>query len=99
MAKAILIALSLTMLNAVSSLLISNHALKQTWKKFNKLVFGSMVIRYFLTAALVWFCLQYLDLHKLAFALTFLVSTFILIFVEILFIHNKSKSFKLKSKD
>jgi hypothetical protein len=97
MTKSILIALSLTLLNALSSLLINNIAMKKKWKTFIKLVFGSMVVRYLLTAFLVWFCLQYLNLNKLGFALTFLITTFILIFLEILYIHKKAKSVKLKT--
>mgnify|MGYP001615576259 CR=1 FL=1 len=97
MLKAVLIAFSLTLLNAVSAMLISKHALKTDWKKFNKLVFGSMLIRYFLTAAAVWICIKYLELPALAFAFTHLLSTFILIIVEILFIHKRAKSVNLKN--
>jgi hypothetical protein len=99
MAKAILLALSLTILNAVVSLIIINYSMKKDWKKLYKLVFGSMTVRYFLTTSLVWFCLRYFVLNAFAFALTFLISTFILIFVEILFIHIKTKSLSLKNRN
>ena len=99
MAEAILFAVSLTILNALSSILIANYAIKKKWKTFNRWVFGSMVVRYFLTAAIVVYVIKYLKLNKLAFALTFLIFTFILIIVEILFIHNRAKSINLKNKN
>ncbi|MFH1051573.1 MAG: hypothetical protein V1779_11685 [bacterium] len=93
MTKAIIIAISLTFLNALSSFIIDRIAMNKDWKSFNKLIFGSMAIKYFLTAGLVWFCVSYLELHKLAFSLTFLVSTFFLLMGEIMMIH-KYKSGK-----
>ena len=98
MIEAILIAISLTIVNAGSSFVISRIAMKKSWKVFNKLVFGSMVVRYFFTAACVILIVKYVDIPKLAFALTFLIATFILIIVEILFIHNLAKSGKLNNK-
>jgi len=89
MTKAILIALSLTLFNAISSYFVYKIALKKDWKSFNKLIFGSMAVRYFLTAALVWLSVVYLELDKLAFAMTFLCSTFFLLIGEILMIHRR----------
>jgi hypothetical protein len=95
MVLAILIAVSLTILNLIFSIVIVNYAMKTDWNRLYKLVFGSIVAKYFVTAFLVWICLKYLDLDKFAFAITFLISTFIMIFVEILFIHYRAKSLKL----
>lgn len=92
MTKAILIALSLTIFNAVTSLIIVKIAINKDWKSFNKLIFGSIAIRYFLTAGLVWFFVVYLELHTLAFALTFLVSSFFLLIAEIILIHRKKQN-------
>ena len=89
MMKAILIAISLTLFNALTSFLIAKIAMNKDWKGFNKLIFGSMAVRYFLTAGFVWLCISYLELNKLAFSLTFLVSTFFLLIGEIIFIHRK----------
>jgi len=95
MALAIIIAVSLTILNLIISIVIVNYAMKTDWNRLYKLVFGSMVAKYFVTAFLVWICLKYLDIDQFAFAITFLISTFVLIFVEILFIHNRAKSLNL----
>jgi hypothetical protein len=89
MIKAFIIAISLTLVNALSSYIIVKIAMNKDWKSFNKLIFGSMAIRYFLTAGLVCYCVVYLKLDKLAFALTFLVSTFFLLIAEILLIHKR----------
>lgn len=96
MIVAILIAVSLTIFNLIVSIAIVNYSMKKDWNHLYKLVFGSMVAKYFLTGFFVWMFLKYFDLDKFAFAITFLISTFVLIFVEILFIHNKAKSLNLK---
>jgi len=89
MEKAIIIAISITLFNALSSFIIIKIAMDKDWRSFNKLIFGSMAIRYFLTAGLVFICVVYMDLNKLAFSLTFLISTFFLLMFEILVIHKK----------
>ncbi len=94
MTKAIIIAFAITFLNALSLFIIYNIALTKDWGGFNKLIFGSMVIRYAVTSGLVWFCVSYLELNVLAFALTFLISTFFLLIAEILIIHKKSLNVK-----
>ena len=91
MVKSILFALVLTLINALSFWIIVKIAINKDWKSFNKLVFGSMVFRYFLTAGVVWVCLVNLELDKLAFSLTFLVSTFFLLMGEIILIHKRQK--------
>ena len=90
MTKAILIAISLTLINAISSLIVVKIAMNKDWKSFNKLIFGSFAIRYFITGGLVWICVKYLELHILAFSLTFMVSTFFLLLAEIVWIHRKN---------
>lgn len=91
MVKSILFAVILTLINAFSFWVIVKLAINKDWKSFNKLVFGSMAVRYFLTAGVVWVCLVNLELDKLAFSLTFLVSTFFLLMGEILLIHRRQK--------
>ncbi len=94
-AKSIIVASSIAIFNLLFFLFITNYSFNKDWNKLYKLVFGSLVFRYFFSAFLIWLLLTYTELNVLIFALTFLILTFLLVFVEILFIHIKSKSVKL----
>ena len=95
MLLSIFIALSLSIFNLLTTIVITSYSMKKNWEKLYKLVFGSMVIKYFLNAFIIWLILTYIEMNVLAFALTFLIATFIVVFVEILFIHNRSKTLNL----
>ncbi len=92
MLKSILFAICLTLLNFVSSFIFIRIALKKKEnKKFMKIVFGSMVTRYFAILIIMWLMLKFLELDVLSFAITFMLSTFIFIFVEILYLNYRGK--------
>ena len=86
-----LIGFSISLLNAVGAFItikIANK--KQDFGKFNKIVFGSMAIRYVLVAVLILLALLFLHLNKLVFGLTFLLTTFVLLIIEILYLNNRT---------
>lgn len=95
MTEAIITALALTTANLIFSLVVVFYSFNKKWKTFAKLVFGSMTIRFFFSAAAVWICIAYFNLDAIAFSLTFIIATFALLFVEILLIHNRTKSINL----
>jgi hypothetical protein len=95
---AIISALAISLINALVAVIIIKIAMNKEWTKFNKLIFGSMVSRYFIILILIWICFQIFDLDKLAFSLTFILSTFILLFLEILFLHYRSNFLNLQNK-
>lgn len=97
MIESILIAVGITFLNALAAILVVKKSYRKQAKDFNKLIIGSMVIRYFIIVIAVWFCLKVLNLMPLPFALTFMISTFILIFVEILLINNRANFLNLQN--
>lgn len=99
MVISILLAISLTSLNGASFLLIYKLASNKGWAAFSRLIFGSMAVRYFTTASLVWLIVTKINVNVLVFTLIFFISTFIFIIVEILFIHNQAKMITLKNKD
>ena len=86
----LLIAIFISSLNVAIALIVIKYAAKKKKNDFIKYVLGSMVARYFLMVVLVWICLAFLELNRLIFGLTFLISTFILIFGEILYINYRS---------
>ncbi len=99
MVNSVLLAISLTLINSASFLLIYKIAMNKSWGTFSKLIFGSMAIRYFTTAIFVWIIVTKFEVNVLIFVLIFFISTFILLIVEILFIHNQAKLINLKKKD
>lgn len=93
-----LIAFSICLANALILIIIVRFNINKNWKKFNNIVFGSMVVRYFIVAGIIWLCLKIFQLHPTAFSLTFLISCFVFIFVEILYINNRSKFVNLQNR-
>lgn len=95
---AALAAFALCLANATALIIIIRLNINKNWKKFTNIVFGSMAVRYFVVAAMVWFCLKILELHPAAFSFTFLISCFVFIFLEILYINNRSKFVNLQNR-
>ena len=87
----------LSVINTAVAITVIKKAIKKDNKTFNKLIFGSMVVRYFFIGFLVWFNLQILKLDALGFSLTFLSTTFVLIIMEILYLNKQSKFINLKN--
>lgn len=98
MLKSAIIAIAINLINMLISFIIIKYTLKNHQEKIFKYVFGSMVIRFFLIAAIIWFCLDILELEKLTFALTFLISTFVLIFAEILYLNYRTNLLNLQKR-
>ena len=96
MTFAILSALILAFLNTGIALLVIRYASGKDPKKFNDYVFGSMTVRYLVTTLILWFSLDSMETYKLAFALTFVSSVFVLTMAEIFMIHFRSKLVYLK---
>ncbi len=93
MLESFLYAFLLSSLNVGVALLVIILAAKKKKKKdFTKIVFTSMVVRYMIVSAANWIMLAYFVTDQLAYGLTFMISTFILILVEILYINYRAKS-------
>ena len=96
----IFIALLITTANAASGIIAAKIAIKKENSKFTKIIFGGMVVRYFISAFLIWLCFSIFRENPLPFALTFIISTFIFIFLEILYLNfhtNFVKSIKFRN--
>jgi uncharacterized membrane protein len=96
--EAIAIALGLSLANTGAAIFVIWKAMQRDWNQSYKMVLASMVIRYFLVSAIIFLILKFLQVNELAFALTFLISTFILLFGEIFFINSKSNFVNLRNK-
>lgn len=82
-----LLAIGFVSLNTVAGYFITKRAMHKDFNSFVGTVFGSMGIRMIFMAASVWFCIENLGVHKLSFALTFVISAFLFMMGEVLHIH------------
>jgi hypothetical protein len=92
-------ALLISVLNSAAAIIIIKRAFRAAPEKFNKIVFMSLVIRYFCVAGLIGVALLVFELDKFALSLTFMLSTFILLMFEILYINSKAKLLNLQNNN
>ena len=97
MLESVFIAIGLCFANISAGLVVIRQAYKGKKEKFIQKVLYSMIIRYVIVTVAMWFCLKILELDKLGFSLTFLISTFILIIAEILYLNNRSNFLNLQN--
>jgi hypothetical protein len=97
MIESVLIAFSLCFINITAALIVIKYAYKRKKEKLIATVLTSMIIRYVIITVAVWFCFKILELNQLAFSLTFFITTFILIIVEILYLNNRSNFLNLQN--
>jgi hypothetical protein len=96
--KSVILALGICFVNFAAAYTIAMIAMKKEYAKFFKILIGSMVIRYVLVSAVILLTLLFVELNKLYFGLTFLISTFILLLAEILYINYRSNLLILQNK-
>ncbi len=97
MAESVIAAFTLCLINVSAGLAVIRFAFQRKKEKFIPVVLSSMIIRYVIVTVAVWFCLKILEMHQLGFSLTFLVTTFILIILEILYLNNRSNFLNLQN--
>ena len=84
--------------NTTVGYIISRIALKKNNKKFRSIIFGSMVIRYFAISVIVFLVLKFHEVNHLGFALSFLITTFVFIMLEIFYLNNRLNFLNLHDK-
>lgn len=85
----VLYALVLAMLYAVAGYWSVNYASKKAFSLFVGIIFGTMVARLVTAITIIWFLMAIVGVHQLSFSLTFLISYFIFLMVEILYINKR----------
>jgi len=80
-------ALAICVLNAYLGYVIAKSVFGKDLKVFLGVVFGSMGGRLCLSLVLMWVCLGPLDMHQVAFAVTFAIGSFLAVMGEALFFH------------
>ncbi len=96
--KSVILALSICIINFAAAYFLAMYAMKKEYNNFIKILVGSMAVRYILVSAAVLLILLFIEVNKLYFGLTFLISTFILLLAEIIYINYRSNLLNLQNK-
>jgi len=92
---AIVIALAISVTNSCVGYVIAKRASTKEMNTFMGMVFGSLALRGLVVVALAYLGLGVVDLHDVAFALTFSISAFVALMVEVFFfslLYGKAKT-------
>lgn len=84
---AVLTAIAMSAVNTVVGLIVSRKVFGKDLNVFIAVVFGSLVLRGIAVLAGAYICISFLQMHQLAFALTFAMVSFVFLMGEILFFH------------
>lgn len=83
----ILLALGITAANFLGQFLSVKLGLKQPDSGFIKIVFGSMIIRFFSLLLIVLICLVFLDINKNSFIFSIFIFYILFLFIEIYYLN------------
>lgn len=97
---AVSIALAISVSNSLVGYVIAKKASTKEMNVFMAMIFGSLAARGVIVVALAYVGLAVVELHNLVFALTFSISAFVALMVEVFFFHSsteKQKQFQLQN--
>lgn len=87
----IIVAITICFLNIASGIFFYHISINKNIKTFSKIFFFSISSRYAVNLFLLWFFLKYLKFEPVKFSLTFLIGTYFLILLEVLYLNSKRK--------
>ncbi len=108
---AVITALGISVANSCIGYVVAKRAQKKELNSFMGIVFGSLAARAAAVVSLAYICLGVISMHQVAFALTFSISAFAGLMVEVFFFHfsmerakqqhlqNVNRPFKKKGDD
>jgi hypothetical protein len=91
---AVVLALAISVTNSLIGYVIAKKASTKEMTTFMGMIFGSLAVRGIVVVALAYVGLGVLDLHDVAFALTFSISAFVALMVEVFFFHSSMEKQK-----
>lgn len=94
----ILSAVALCSMNFISGVAVYHISISKNNKKFSRIFFTSILVRYVINLFLFFIFLKYLEFQPLKFALTFMLTTFVFLMAEILYLNSKSNLLILQNK-
>jgi len=95
---AVLTALGICVINTALGWIVSRMAFGKDLNVFLAMIFGSLGVRAIIVMVSAWLCLSVLNMHQVAFSLTFAISMFVLLLAEIFFFHRSYENAKRHSR-
>jgi hypothetical protein len=87
----VLLPIIITLFNTLVALWIIERNINSDTKRFNKTVFSSLVVRFFLVLIVFALVYYYVEIDTFIFPLIFLISQFLCIIIEIIYINIRFK--------
>ena len=84
---AVITALGISVANSCVGYVVAKRAQQKELNTFMGIVFGSLAARAAAVVTLAYVCLGVISMHQVAFALTFSISSFVGLMVEVFFFH------------
>lgn len=91
MIEALLLGFFTALVNIIIAMVVIKIANKKDTRKFNKYVLGSFLIRLIAVLLIITLIFVFTKVDKVYFSLSFLITTFVLIFVEVIYFHKMKK--------
>lgn len=95
---AVLTALGICVINTALGWIVSRLAFGKDLNVFLAMIFGSLGVRSIIVMVSAWFCLSVINMHQVAFSLTFAISCFVFLLAEIFFFHRSYENAKRQSR-
>lgn len=92
----IIIAVMIAFANIFISISIIKKNLNKPSAQFNKIFFTSFLVRFFTVIIILTLILKFTEIDKFVFALTFIISIFLSIIIEILYLNFKKNLINLQ---
>lgn len=90
----VLLALIIGLTNVGLGYFIARYAFHKSFNACLGIVLGSMSVRFIIVSVIAWYCLGVAHFHQIGFAVTFVVSTFVLLMAEIIYFNNSYSAYK-----
>jgi hypothetical protein len=94
----VLSAVALCFINFISGIVVYRISISKSNKKFSRIFFTSILLRYVINLFLFFVFLKYLEFQPLKFALTFMLATFVFLMAEIFYLNSQFNSLILQNK-
>lgn len=94
----IIAAVALCAINFISGVAVYHISISKSNKKFIRIFFSSILLRYVINLFLFFIFLKYLEFQPLKFVLTFMLATFLFLMAEIFYLNSKSNLLILRNK-
>ncbi len=96
----VLSALLVNLINLLVSILYTNRIMKYKWRDFIKKFYLMMLLRFTIILSLFFYFLKILKMDELALSLTFILSYFIVLIIEILYLNKRyNRLFQKQAKE